>query len=129
MKNILVPLSPGELLDKISILEIKSELMTEPDQLANVRSELALLRDIWARSVGEDENLRALHAQLREVNAKLWKIEDEIRAKERAGEFDGEFIELARSVYITNDSRSQIKKELNQRLGSRIVEEKSYTAY
>jgi len=129
MKNILVPLSPGELLDKISILEIKSELMTEPDQLANVRSELALLRDIWARSVGEDENLRALHAQLREVNAKLWKIEDEIRAKERAGEFDREFIELARSVYITNDSRSQIKKDLNQRLGSRIVEEKSYTAY
>ena len=129
MENILVPISPGELLDRITILEIKSELMTQPAQLANVRSELASLRQIWTRSVGENEGLQALHAQLREVNAKLWEIEDEIRARERAGEFDKEFIELARSVYINNDRRSHIKKELNQRLGSQIVEEKSYPNY
>jgi len=129
MKNILVALSPGELLDKISILEIKSERMTDPHQLDHVRAELALLRQAWSGSVIEDEMLQALHAELREVNHELWRIEDEIRAKERASEFDQAFIELARSVYFTNDRRAEIKKRLNQRLGSDIVEEKSYPAY
>ncbi len=129
MENILVPLSPGELLDRISILEIKSERMTAPGQLANVRAELAMLREIWNRSVDADEALQQLHVELREVNRKLWDIEEGIRAKERAGEFDQAFIELARSVYLTNDRRSQIKKALNQRLGSQIVEEKSYPSY
>ena len=129
MENILVPISPGELLDKISILEIKSECMTQPDQLANVRAELELLRHTWSRSVGVVEGLQSLQSELRAVNRKLWHIEDEIRARERAGKFDAGFIELARSVYFNNDRRSEIKKELNRRLGSRIVEEKSYTRY
>jgi len=129
MKNILVPVSPGELLDKISILEIKSERMTQPDQLSNVRAELQLLQETWDRSFSLAEGLHALLSELKTVNQKLWDVEDEIRAKERAGTFDARFIELARSVYLTNDRRSQIKKELNRRLGSGIVEEKSYTGY
>ncbi len=129
MDNILVPVSPGELLDKITILEIKSERMTEPEKLANVRAELALLRETWSASVGESEAIESLHAQLREVNGALWDIEDAIRDKERSKSFDHEFVELARSVYVTNDRRSHIKKELNRHLGSQIVEEKSYQAY
>lgn len=129
MDNILAPLSPGELLDKISILEIKSERMSGADKLAHVRAELVLLRAAWDRSVPDDETLRALHAQLRQVNQELWEIEDAIRARERAGEFDADFIELARSVYFTNDRRAQIKQELNRLLGSGIVEEKSYQPY
>lgn len=129
MENIFVSVSPGELLDKITILEIKSERMAEPDKLVNVRTELALLRDAWAGSVREDETVDSLHTQLKKVNETLWEIEDDIRAKERAGEFDQGFIELARSVYLTNDRRSQIKKKLNLFLGSLLVEEKSYQAY
>ncbi len=129
MDTILAPLSPGELLDKITILEIKSERMSDADKLSHVRAELMLLRAVWDRSVPDDEHLHALHAQLREVNWKLWEIEDAIRAKERAGEFDADFIELARSVYFTNDRRAQIKQELNRLLGSGIVEVKSYQEY
>jgi len=129
MENILVPVSPGELLDKISILEIKLERMTQPDQLANVRLELELLRNTWAGSAVGVEGLQSLQSELKAVNLKLWEIEDQIRAKERAGAFDAGFIELARSVYLNNDRRSQIKRELNRRLGSRIVEEKLYTSY
>lgn len=129
MDNILAPLSPGELLDKITILEIKSERMSDADKLSHVRAELALLRAAWERSVPDDEALQALHAQLLEVNQGLWEIEDAIRAKERAGQFDADFIELARSVYFTNDRRAQIKQELNRLLGSGIVEEKSYQSY
>lgn len=129
MDTIQAPLSPGELLDKISILEIKSERMSEVAKLVHVRAELALLRAAWGRSVPDDEPLRALRAQLREVNQQLWEIEDAIRAKERAGKFDADFIELARSVYFTNDRRARIKQELNRLLGSGIVEEKSYQKY
>lgn len=129
MDNILTPLSPAELLDKITILEIKSERMSGADKLAHVRAELMLLRAAWDRSVQDDEPLRALHAQLREVNQGLWEIEDAIRAKERAGAFDADFIELARSVYFSNDRRAQIKQELNRLLGSGIVEQKSYQEY
>lgn len=129
MEVIKVPVSPGELLDKITILEIKAGQITDREKLANVRRELELLRATWLESVVEDEGTRGLHAQLREVNQALWDIEDEIRDKERAKEFDQRFIELARSVYITNDRRSALKKELNLRLGSQIVEEKSYQPY
>lgn len=129
MENILVPVSPGEVLDKITILEIKSERISDPQKLANVRAELALLRATWAGSVSEDETVHALHAQLREVNEALWDIEDDIRDQERTAKFDERFIQLARSVYVTNDRRSRIKKELNLHLGSQIVEEKSYQAY
>lgn len=129
MDNIHVPVSPGEVLDKITILEIKSERMTDPSKLDNVRRELALLRESWVRAVHEDDKVKALHTQLKEINEALWEIEDDIRDKERQGEFDERFIELARSVYFTNDRRSKVKKELNEYLGSEIVEEKSYQDY
>ncbi len=129
MKDFLVPVSPGEVLDKITILEIKSERMTDPEKVANVRVELELLSKYWADSVTENEIVHMLRAQLKAINEKLWVIEDDIRDKERVKEFDEQFVELARSVYATNDRRAQIKKELNLHLGARIVEEKSYTTY
>jgi len=129
MKNIHVPVSPGEVLDKITILEIKSERMSDPEKVANVKVELALLQETWANSVAEDSVINDLHAQLKEINEALWEIEDDIRDKERAREFDERFIELARNVYFTNDRRSKIKKDLNLHLGSEIVEEKSYQDY
>ena len=129
MENIHVPVSPGEVLDKITILEIKSERMSDPEKVTNVRVELALLQETWKEFIRDDEVIRGLHAQLKEVNEALWEIEDDIRDKERAKEFDERFIELARAVYVTNDRRSKVKKELNLHLGSEIVEEKSYQDY
>src|SRR6185312_11274012 len=129
MNDILVPISPGELLDKITILRIKSARMTDPAKLANVRRELELLEETWRGSIpagvdlGEDE--KALEA----VNAQLWDIEDDIREQEAAGTFAREFVELARAVYFRNDERAAIKKRINTRLGSAIVEEKSYRDY
>ena len=129
MENIHVPVSPGEVLDKITILEIKSERMSDPEKVANVRLELALLQETWRNNIRETDTIRDLHAQLKEINEALWEIEDDIRDKERAKEFDERFIELARAVYVTNDRRSNVKKELNLHLGSEIVEEKSYQDY
>jgi transcriptional regulator of nitric oxide reductase len=129
MENIKVPVSPGEVLDKITILEIKSERMSDPDKVANVRVELALLQETWKEFIRDDDVIRGLHAQLKEVNEALWEIEDDIRDKERAKEFDERFIELARAVYVTNDRRSEVKKKLNLHLGSQIIEEKSYQDY
>ena len=129
MENILVPVSPGEVLDKITILEIKSERMSDPEKVANVRVERELLQQTWSRAITDDEVIRRLHAELKEINEALWEIEDDIRDKERAKEFDERFIELARSVYFTNDRRSRVKKELNLHLGSQIIEEKSYQDY
>jgi uncharacterized protein YukE len=129
MANIQVPVSPGEVLDKITILEIKSERMTDPGKVANVRRELALLQEVWSSNIRDSETIQDLHAQLKEINEALWEIEDDIRDKERAREFDNRFIELARAVYVTNDRRSQVKKELNLHLGSDIIEEKSYQDY
>jgi uncharacterized protein YukE len=129
MENIHVPVSPGEVLDKITILEIKSERMSDPEKVANVQVELGLLQETWAGSVDEDSVIKDLHSQLKEINEALWEIEDDIRDKERAKEFDERFIELARSVYFTNDRRSQVKKDLNLHLGSVIIEEKSYQDY
>jgi hypothetical protein len=129
MENIHVPVSPGEVLDKITILEIKSERISDPEKVANVKVELGLLQETWANSVSEDSVIIDLHAQLKEINEALWEIEDDIRDKERAKEFDRRFIELARSVYFTNDRRSQVKKDLNLHLGSEIIKEKSYQDY
>jgi transcriptional regulator of nitric oxide reductase len=129
MENIKVPVSPGEVLDKITILEIKSERMSDPEKVANVRVELSLLQETWREFIRDDDVIRGLHAQLKEVNEALWEIEDDIRDKERAKEFDERFIELARAVYVTNDRRSRVKKELNLHLGSEIIEEKSYQDY
>jgi len=129
MDIIEVPVSPGEVLDKITILEIKSERINDAGKLANVKRELELLQASWRQSVDEDETVRRIHDELKTINEALWEIEDDIRDKERAREFDGRFIELARSVYVTNDQRANAKKELNLYLGSEIVEEKSYQDY
>jgi hypothetical protein len=129
MKDILVPLSPGELLDKITILRIKAVRITDPSKVANVRLELDLLEKTWRDTgcadfdVGSDE--RALQA----VNERLWDVEDLIRDKEAKQTFDREFIDLARAVYVSNDERAAIKKRINLQLGSRLVEEKSYKPY
>jgi transcriptional regulator of nitric oxide reductase len=129
MENIHVPVSPGEVLDKITILEIKSERINDPKKVANVRVELELLQKTWKEFIRDDDVIRDLHARLKEINEALWEIEDDIRDKERAKEFDKRFIKLARAVYVTNDRRSQVKKDLNLHLGSEIVEEKSYQDY
>ena len=129
MPDLLVPISPGELIDKITILEIKSQRMTDAAKLHNVRTELSLLRDTWQASPFAAIDVSAEWAALRDVNGKLWDIEDHIRDKERAGLFDAGFIELARAVYVTNDERAAIKKKINTKLGSALVEEKSYAAY
>jgi uncharacterized protein YukE len=129
MEQFLVPVSPGEVLDKITILEIKSERMSDEEKLRNVRRELQLLNDTWNRQVASDDTIRRIHADLKRINEALWEIEDDIRDKEKAREFDDRFIELARAVYVTNDQRAAAKKELNLHLGSEIVEEKSYQDY
>lgn len=127
--DIHVPISPGELIDKITILQIKSERMTDATKVANVRTELNLLESTWRDSAHAATDIAAQWAELKRINEKLWVIEDDIRDKERAGAFDKEFIELARAVYFTNDERAAVKREINTRLGSRIVEEKSYADY
>ena len=129
MAELLVPISPGELIDKITILEIKSQRMTDAAKLHNVRTELSLLSDTWKASPYSATDIGAEWAALRDVNGKLWDIEDHIRDKERAGLFDAGFIELARAVYVTNDERAAIKKKINTKLGSTLVEEKSYADY
>jgi hypothetical protein len=129
MDIIHVPVSPGEVLDKITILEIKSERMSDAEKLVNVKRELELLQAAWLKSVEQDETVNRIHARLKSINEDLWEIEDDIRDKERAREFDERFIELARSVYVTNDRRAEAKKELNLYLGSEIVDEKSYQDY
>jgi len=129
MAELLVPISPGELIDKITILEIKSQRMTDAAKLHNVRTELSLLSDTWRASPYSVTDIGAEWAALRDVNGKLWDIEDRIRDKERDGLFDAGFIELARAVYVTNDERAAIKKKINTKLGSALVEEKSYAAY
>ena len=127
--DIHVPISPGELIDKITILQIKSERMTDAAKVANVRTELNMLESTWRGSAYAEADIAAQWAELKRINEKLWVIEDDIRDKERAGAFDQEFIELARAVYVTNDERAAVKREINTKLGSRIVEEKSYKDY
>ena len=129
MDIIQVPVSPGEVLDKITILEIKSERISDAGKLVNVKRELELLQTSWQKSVDEDETVQRIHSKLKTINEALWEIEDDIRDKERAREFDQQFIDLARSVYVTNDQRADAKKELNLYLGSEMVEEKSYQDY
>lgn len=129
MKDILVPVSPGELLDKITILRIKAARITDPAKLRNVRTELEALERTWRDSGAAIPEIAADEAALQSVNEALWDVEDRIRDKERDGQFDAGFVELARAVYVTNDERAAIKKRINVALGSRIVEEKSYREY
>lgn len=123
-----VPISWGELIDKIIILEIKVEKLAGPSARANAAHELGLLREIAAPALA-DTQIAILADQLRRQNETLWDIEDRIRDKERAGQFDGDFIALARSVYQSNDRRGALKREINQALGSSLIEEKSYRPY
>ena len=129
MSEISVPVSFGELLDKISILQIKSERMTDEAKLANVRNELTALENTWMAHPAASKEIARLRADLKAVNERLWVIEDDIRLKEKAQAFDEEFIRLARSVYFENDIRARIKKDINLALGSAYVEEKSYQDY
>jgi Lhr-like helicase len=129
MTDILVPLSPGELLDKITILRIKTARILDAAKLANVRLELALLEKTWRDSLAAAVDIAREERALQEVNERLWDIEDRIREKEARQIFDREFIELARAVYHSNDERAAIKKRINLALGSRLVEEKSYQSY
>jgi hypothetical protein len=127
--EISVPVSPGELIDKITILQIKAERIGEAAKIANVRRELAALAQSWAGSAYAQADVAAEQAALRAVNERLWVIEDEIRDRERAAAFDAEFIRLARAVYFANDERAALKRRINLKLGSTLVEEKSYSSY
>jgi transcriptional regulator of nitric oxide reductase len=129
MNEILIPISPGELLDKITILQIKAERIADPAKVANVKTELEMLEKVWSEAVSDDDVIRALSAELKSVNEALWEIEDDIRDEERNKRFGERFIELARAVYVTNDERANAKKKVNLHLNSSIVEEKSYQDY
>ena len=124
-----VPISWGELFDKITILQIKLENLTSKNALENVEQELKKLQSILTQNGPKTMETIRLEGELRRINQQLWDIEDKIRDKERANSFDDEFIQLARSVYITNDERSRIKRKINDLLGSELVEEKSYAEY
>lgn len=129
MSLISVPVSFGELIDKMTILEIKLARMSDAAKLANVRNELDMLSATWRAAPASATPIDDLWAALRTVNERLWVIEDDIRIKEKRQEFDAEFIRLARSVYFENDDRAKIKRQINERLGSALVEEKSYQDY
>ena len=129
MSLIQTPVSYGELIDKITILEIKSRRIADEAKLANVRNELDLLNATWANDAASQTDIADERARLLAVNELLWDIEDKIRLKERAQAFDQEFIELARAVYFRNDERAAFKREINLKLGSQLVEEKSYQDY
>jgi uncharacterized protein Yka (UPF0111/DUF47 family) len=125
----MIPISWGELFDKLTILEIKQQRVTEEAKLANIRREFAELAGIRDEQAKMTPELVELVARLSSVNARLWDIEDEIRTCERGGDFSERFIELARSVYKTNDRRAELKYRINKLLGSHLVEEKSYEPY
>ena len=129
MANVHIPVSLGELVDKITILEIKRDKITDEGKLRNVLRELDLLEHIWRFSKLDRTLIEAEWLQLRTVNEGLWGIEDRKRLKEAAASFDAEFIALARAVYFENDKRAAIKRRINEKLGSDIVEEKSYASY
>mgnify|MGYP006921609419 FL=1 len=128
MNVISVPVSPGELIDKITILEIKSERIADPAKLSNVRRELELLEATWAEAASPVD-IAAERASLKRINEELWEIEDDIRIEEKQRRFGERFIDLARSVYVQNDRRAAVKREINLKLGSELVEEKSYEDY
>jgi len=129
MNEILVPISPDELLDKITILRIKCARIAEPVKLANVRLELSRLERSREASVPAEAGIAAEEAALERVNSQLWDIEDRIREHEAQQRFDAGFIELARAVYLRNDERAAIKRRINLKLDSALIEEKSYRPY
>ena len=123
------PISPGELVDKITILEIKKEFIVDSNKLKNINYEYNLLMEIYNDDVSKTDGVDVLKIKLKNINLSLWKIEDDIRDCERDKIFDNTFVELARSVYFTNDKRSKVKLEINLLLNSSLVEEKSYKDY
>lgn len=127
--SVLVPVSWGEVIDKITILEIKAERLTDAAKLANVTRELTELAAVREREFPGHAGLAALAAELKAINETLWVIEDDIRDCERAKDFGAKFVELARAVYVTNDERALSKRRINDLLGSTLVEEKSYAPY
>ena len=127
--EISVPLSPGEVVDKITILQIKSERIEDATKRANVMTELALLSETWQQSNYDIEQVAGHTAALKKINEQLWDIEDDIRKKESEQNFDQAFIQLARDVYFTNDKRAELKRQINVQLGSLLIEEKSYEDY
>lgn len=128
MTAILVPVAPGELIDKLTILRLKADRITDPAKRANVLIEQSALQAVADAALPDSVELAALWEALYRINAELWGIEDDIRACEAAGDFGPGFIRLARAVYRTNDRRAEVKKAINLALGSRIVEEKSYVS-
>ncbi|MCW9024459.1 MAG: DUF6165 family protein [Gammaproteobacteria bacterium] len=127
--TIKVELSYGEFLDKLSILQIKSERIRDERKLANVNKEKDLLTGLWAADPKSNVDIATELAEMKSINEKLWDIEDDIRDKERDKCFDDEFVRLARAVYYTNDERADVKRRINEKLGSELVEEKSYADY
>jgi hypothetical protein len=124
-----IDVSPGEVVDRITILEIKLERLTDLAQRRRVETEYASICDTHNASLGACEQVAALRAKLKEVNTSLWRIEDLLREHEGRNDFGREFVELARSVYLHNDRRSALKRQINECLGSAVTEEKSYTSY
>ena len=127
--QLLAPVSVGELIDKITILKIKQQKASDEQKLANIQRELNELERTWQKENTENLDISDLFEQLTKVNEALWTIEDDIRAKEAEQSFDDEFIQLARSVYKQNDLRAELKKQINLRSGSILVEEKLYQKY
>ena len=124
-----VPISPGELVDKITILEIKKEFIEDINKLKNINHEYDLLMQIYSNDVSQTDGVDSLKSKLKNINLSLWKIEDDIRDCERDKIFKERFVQLARDVYFTNDKRSKVKLEINLLLNSSLVEEKSYKDY
>ena len=129
MSKIVTEISAGELLDKISILEIKLDKIKDPVQLSSAKKEYDILNETKNKNITFSKELNVLYKNLKEANEKLWKIEDEIRLCEKNSDFNDKFIKLARDVYFTNDKRSRTKLEINNILGSNIHEVKQYTDY
>lgn len=128
MTDILIPVAPGELIDRLTILTLKAGAMTDAAKLANVRHEMATLTAVADAALPQDTTLAALWSDLQDINAALWRIEDDIRACEARDDFGAAFVALARAVYRTNDRRAAVKRRINLHLGSAIVEEKSYVS-
>lgn len=127
--NVKVEISIGEFFDKVTILEIKNERIKDADKLININKELSALNALLAELPFSREDVAAEVSELKQINESLWVIEDDIRDQESKKQFDGKFVELARAVYITNDKRSDVKRQINLKLGSDFVEEKSYEEY
>ena len=127
--SIKIDVSVGEIMDKLTILEIKAEKIDDDAKLANIHKERDSLLPVIDKPAYQTDEIKQLVAELKEINLKLWNIEDEIRLKEADKAFDADFIELARSVYFTNDKRAAVKKQINLATGSELIEEKSYEDY